>query len=480
MNKLKLFLSNIFIYGFGGVISGIIPLIMIPVVTRIMPNSSYFAINDLSTSIVSFASAIAICGMYDAMFRLFFDKDDEEYKKRVCSTTLSFTIFTSIIVCFLLILFREEIATLFMKDPKLSYIIYITAMVTLVTATNGIIAAPTRMQNKRKVFLITNTVSPILSYSISIPLLLNGYYTIALPLAGLISGLSMEITFYVLNRSWFSFKFFDKKLLKSLLKIGIPLLPNFIVYWIFNSSDKLMITNMIGLEAAGIYAVGAKLGMCSQLIYTAFARGWQFFAFSTMKEDNQVESNSKIFEYLGLISYVSSLFIFVFSYPIYKILFTQEYLGAYIVAPYLFMAPLLLMLYQIAGNQFLVIKKTWPSMVILLSGAILNVLINYLLIPVLGIEGAAIGTLVGYIVSDIIVSIVLTRMKLLVISTNFIKVTLIMFAFVILWKLFFSSNLIIGLIVALITIVLIYFIYRKEIKEILSLFKQLKTEQKNQ
>ena len=52
-----------------------------------------------------------------------------------------------------------------------------------------------------------------------------------------------------------------------------------------------MITNMLGIDAAGLYAVGSKLGMASQLIYMAFAGGWQYFAFSTMKEKDQVDTN---------------------------------------------------------------------------------------------------------------------------------------------------------------------------------------------
>lgn len=152
--------------------------------------------------------------------------------------------------------------------------VYISAIATLVGATNSIVSAPTRMQNKRKIFLITNTISPILSYSISIPMLLAGYYTIALPLAAVISGVTMEITFAILNKEWFRPKRFDRKLLKQMLVIAIPLMPNFLIYWIFNSCAKVMITNIGGLGDAGIYSVGSKLGNCSQLIYTAFAGGW--------------------------------------------------------------------------------------------------------------------------------------------------------------------------------------------------------------
>ena len=426
MNKIKLFVENFLVYGLGGIISKIIPLVMVPVVTRLMPGTEYFGINDLSNTVVSFASAIAIMGMYDAMYRMFFEKEDEEFKKKICSTALIFTIITSAAVFLLLIIFRKTVAHYFFGNEKYAYIVYISAMATLVGSTNSIISAPTRMQNKRKVFLITNTLSPVISYGISIPMLLKGYYTIALPLAAVISGITMEISFGFLNKEWFDLKRFDSQLLKRLLIIAVPLMPNFLVYWVFNSCDKVMITNMIGIGAAGIYSVGSKLGNCSQLIYTAFAGGWQYFAFSTMKEDNQVKNNSLIFEYLGIISFVATSFVCALSYSLFKILFTPQYLEGYIVAPYLFLAPLLQMLFQVACNQLLIVKKTWPNLFILSIGAIVNVILNYYLIPVLGIEGASLATLFGYIVSDVVCVIVLWKMRLINLDTRFMVSVVIM------------------------------------------------------
>ena len=407
MNKFKLFIENFLVYGLGGIISKLIPLIMVPIVTRLMPNTEYYGISDLSNTVVQFGSAIAVIGMYDAMYRMFFEKEEEEYKKNICSTALLFTMITSLIVFVIMLIARNFIAQYFFGNSKYAYVVYLSAMAVLVSATNSIISAPTRMQNKRKIFLVTNTVSPLLSYSISIPMLLAGHYVIALPLAAVVSGVTMEITFGILNHGWFNFRRFDKKLLRQLLIIAIPLFPNFLIYWLFNSCDKVMITNILGIGAAGIYSVGSKLGHCSQLIYTAFAGGWQYFAFSTMKDDNQVKSNSMIFEYLGVISFVATAFICAWSYLIFNILFTDKYLTGYVVAPYLFLAPLLQMLFQVACNQFLVIKKTWPNMLILSSGVVINILINYFLIPVLGIEGAAIATLLGYVVSDVICVVVL-------------------------------------------------------------------------
>lgn len=464
MNKGRLFIDNFIIYGVGGIINKIIPLVMVPVVTRLMPNTDYFGISDLSNTVVQFGSAVAVMGMYDAMYRMFFEREGAEYKRKVCSTALMFTVCVSILVFFIMLVMKNTIAKCFLGDKKYAYVVYFSAMATLVGATNSIISAPTRMQNKRKIFLVTNTIGPLLSYSISIPMLFAGHYVIALPLAMVISGFVMELSFGIMNRKWFSPRFFEKNILKQMLVIGVPLLPNILIYWVFNSCDKIMIINMMDVGFAGIYSVSSKLGHASQLIYTAFAGGWQYYAFSTMKEDDQVKRNSLIFEYLGIISFVATCCVCVLSFWIFKVIFPASYLLGYIVAPYLFLAPLLQMLYQVIANQFLIVKKTWPNMLILSCGTILNIVINYILIPVIGIEGAAIATLIGYVVSDIVCVIVLCYMRLMIISGRFIFASILITTFIFAWRLFFSTKIFIGIICSLATTCIYVCLYRNKIK----------------
>lgn len=466
-SKVKLFIENFLVYGVGGVISKIIPLVMVPIVTRLMPDTSYYGISDLSSTVVSFGSALAVMGMYDAMYRMFFEKDDERYKKDICSTALFFTAGTSAAVFLVMILLKDVIARFVFGSQEYGFLIYITAMATLVGATNSIVSAPTRMQNKRKVFLLMNMLGPMLSYSVSIPLLLSGRYLVALPLASLITGTSSELIFWALNHDWFSLRRFRKEHLKPLLAIAVPLLPNFLIYWVFNSCDKLMIANILDTSATGIYSVGSKLGHASQLIYTAFAGGWQFYAFSTMKEKNQVKSNSLIFEYLGIISFACTMFVFSLSKPIYELLFTGSYVSGFIVAPYLFLAPLLQMLFQVACNQFLVVKRTWPNMFILSTGAAANIVLNLWLIPRLGIEGAAIATLVGYAVSDIIGVIVLIKLKLMTIESRFLIAVCVMTTFIIIWRLTFVEHVPLALILAAVCSGMMVLLYLRDVKQLL-------------
>lgn len=472
-SRARLFIENFLVYGFGSVISKIVPLLMLPIVTRLMPSTFYYGLSDISNIVVSFGSSLAIMGMYDVMFRMFFDKDDLEYKKEVCSSAFSFTFFSGLIIALILLIFNSFCSRIFFSSEKYSQLLIISAISVFITTISSIIIAPTRMLNKKKIFLATNTITPILSYSVSVPMLMNKMYVIALPLAGLISSLIILIVFYVLNSDWFDFKKINKDLIKQMLKLGIPLMPTFLLYWVFNSCDRIFIAKYLGNDQVGIYGIGAKVASISQFIYIAFANGWQYFAFSTMKSDDQVELTSNVFEYLGVISFSAILVLTPFSDAIFKIFFNGDYVRGAIVFPYLFLSPLLLMLYQTESNQFLVIKKTWPGTLILVLGALANILFNYLLTPILGIEGSALATLIGYMITVLICCIVLTKMKLIIISKRFFIDCLIVSAFFIFWRMVFNKNFILSFFMSILMLAYFAFMYKNELIIIKNKFVRL-------
>ena len=471
MSKTRLFLENFLIYGLGGVISKIIPFIMLPFITRLMPNTKYFGIADMSSLTCSFGMAVAIMGMYDAVFRLFFDKDDRVFQQQILSTALLFVIINSLILSLLLYIFKDNLSIYIFGDSSYVDVLYLTILSIIISSSNGIIQIPCRVNNERFKFLFLNLSTSVIGYLIAIPLLVNGYYLTALPISSIGAALFSQATFLYFNYQWFNFKLFDIQILKQLMVIGLPLFPSFIIYWILNSSDRLMITNMLGNHQTGIYAIGTKVASASHLIYTAFAGGWQYFAFSTMKDKDQVKNNSKAFEYLGVISFISAAFMNAISLNFFELFFKGEYIKGYIVAPYLFLGPLLLMLFQVIGNQFLVVKKTWPSMIILTFGALVNIVLNFWLIPTLGIEGASIATLIGYSTAVIVCSIVLIKFKLMVISVKFITCTLLIITYFLVWRLLLLDNFVLSLITATLYMLIVCYFYRGDISFIVGKIK---------
>lgn len=463
-SRLKLFLENFLFYGGLSMLTKALPFVTLPIITRLLPDASAYGIADMFNLINSFGTAIAVLGMYDAIFREFFeDKENQEYQKKVTSTGLAIVLVSSIIMILLTLVFNKYITMLLFKNLEYSSLVSLSAIAIGIGGISSIIGAPTRMRNKRQVYLYTGVSFPLIGFAITYSLIRLGYTYKAIVYSNLVMSGTSLITFYILNRKDFNFTFFDKKIAKELFKIGIPLLPTFLIYWIYNSMDRVMINRMLGPTELGVYSVGAKVASISQLIYTAFAGGWQYFAFSTMKDDDQVELNSKIFEYLGVISF--SLFIISqpFIKPVFNLFFTGEYTKGSEVFSYLFLSPLMLMLFQIIANQVLVIKKSYLSTVSLSLGGVLNIGLNYILIKNYGISGAALSTLLSYMTSVLLMSLICYKYNLLKLKSRFIIVNLIMISGI-LSSYFINFN---SSIIYLFNLIIIIFFYTKDIIKLL-------------
>lgn len=470
-SRLKLFFHNIISYGFVTILSKMIPIIMLPIITKLLTDTADFGTFDMFNTIVDFGTNIAILGLYDAMFREYFEKDSVEYKKVVTSSALDVVCISSLVIAGILFIFRDSFSIIFLGDSNSGSIVCFAAVGVILGAITTIIAAPTRMENKTKVYVVINTSKAILYYLVAIGLVWLGYNYLGMIYANLISGLVILFCFLGLNFRHFQLRCFDRGVAKELLRMGLPMTPVFIIYWIFHSMDKIMITNMLGLGEVGIYSIGARIASVSQLIYSAFAGGWQYFAFSTMEDKDQIELNQKIMEYLGIVSYIAVLCAVVFDEFVFRLFFSGDYEKGYIVFPYLFLAPLILMLFQICGNQCLVYKKTYLSTLTLCSGVLVNLAINYFTIPIFGIKGASLATLLSYVTSLVVMLIVTVKKEWMRVSSKFVSISFLVLAYMIL--IFFVDYNICNLL-AISLVVVIAFVYMKEIKGVFMALKRLK------
>lgn len=458
MSRKRLFIENFLAYGAINALDKIVPIVMLPIVTRLITDSADYGKFEMFNTIVAFGSSFAVLGVYDAMFREYFERDDVEYKNIVTSTAARIVFISSVVFSAVLFLGSRVISDLFFGSPEDWHIAVMSSIGVFLAANRAIISAPTRMKNQRKVYVFSGVSYSLLYYLLAIIMIKLGFNYYGLIWGNIAASLYLLLFFYVLNRRDFNFSLFNKDVAKELLKIGVPLVPCFVIYWAFNSMDRIMIAHMLGMQEVGIYSIGAKVASVSMFIYAAFAGGWQYFAFSTMKDKDQVELTSKIFEYLGVLSFVALSFAMLAAPYVFDFFFSGDYTKGIVVFPYLFLSPLILMLFQTAGNQLLVVKKAYLSTVCLFAGLCCNLIFNYLFIPTHGIKGAAMATLVGFVVSVMMVLIITIKMRLMYISLRFIFCSSLIFTILILSFLGFS----IGTNILAITIIVIL-LYSKDL-----------------
>jgi len=425
INRGKLFIQNMLVFGLSTVLTKLVPLIMLPIITAYLVDTADYGRYDMFLTIVEFGTNIAVLGLYDAMFREYFERDELQYKKTVTSTAITIVLISGISTFIILALLNKPFSKLFLGDFNSGKIVILAGFAVVLSSAERILAAPLKMENRRKMIIVLGVGGAVLHYAIAMAFVLMGMNYSGMIYANLVYVAIMVMIYVILNRYFFEIGTINNSVAKTLLKIGIPLMPTFIIYWVFHAMDKIMITNMIGLGDEGIYSVGAKVAQISQIIYTAFSMGWQYFAFSTMKDRDQVELNSKVMYYLSIASYAAFICISFLSDWIFSTFFRGDYSQGVIVFPYLFLSPLILMLFQVIGNQTIVYKKSYLNTISLLFGALTNLILNYILIRAIGIKGAAIATLLSYIVSFGAMIIIAIKNKWIIINRQFVLITII-------------------------------------------------------
>ena len=190
----------------------------------------------------------------------------------------------------------------------------------------------------------------------------------------------------------------NKKTIRLLLVNSWPMMLSGIAFTIYMKIDQVMIKNMIGNEASGLYAVAVKLSEFWYFIPTIICASL-FPAIINAKNTNSdiyKKRLKNLFLMLAVISIGISFFITIFSKIIIVKLFGQAYTGSLIVLRTYVWSAIPIFLEVAMGSYLIAENEIKISLWSTISGAILNIILNIFFIPIYGIEGAAVATLISY------------------------------------------------------------------------------------
>ena len=194
----------------------------------------------------------------------------------------------------------------------------------------------------------------------------------------------------------FSFSGVDKKLLQRMIKYSIVLIPNSFMWWIMNSSDRVMVSSMVGIAANGIYAVSYKLPTLVSTLTTIFNQAWSYSAIREEGTEDENEYNNKIFRTLIGIVMLIGIGLITFMKPFLSIYVAKEYYAAWKYTPFLTVGCVYLTLATFMATSYTVHKDSFGYLFSGMFGAIFNIVMNLALIPLIGVYGAAIATCISY------------------------------------------------------------------------------------
>jgi len=399
-SRSELLAYNILVFGMAMIISKLITFILSPIYTRYFTPAEY-GVFDLSLTAISVIAPLGMLGTTDALFRFYFEEKDLSFRKQLISNGLRFVSYFSLILSVLIFWFNDEIAKFYLGSSD--YIVYINLIALIIFLKNiaSITQAILRMENNRKMItkatIIQAASTFILSILFVVVLELNMEYILVT------QAITLTIVIYITGK--YGWKYINlqklnlnKNLMKQILEYGIPLTPVFLGYWILKASDRLIINYYHGAYIVGIYAVGSKLSGVANLFQSIFGKGWQYFGFSTMDDDDAHIIYGRIFDIIFFGAILTINFLIFYSDFIFDIIFDERYYDAWVIVPLLTIGPFVMILKWIAGIGFQIKKKTYYNTITIFLASLINVALNFLLIEKYSIMGAAIATVISYII----------------------------------------------------------------------------------
>ncbi|RAI79925.1 hypothetical protein BFS35_010750 [Macrococcoides goetzii] len=187
----------------------------------------------------------------------------------------------------------------------------------------------------------------------------------------------------------------------ELSKYFRPLIFSSIFMWILSSSDQYMLDLFLGKEATGKYLKGYTIPFQIIIIFTtAYMMYFEPVINSFKNNGNSISiRKEKNRAYLLLLMYGTFILIFgcLFSEEIYKLLYGENEYGEYVFYLLISLGALFWSLYKVSNALILIENYSSLSCILLMITAIINVVINIILIPKMGIYGAALSTTISYL-----------------------------------------------------------------------------------
>lgn len=189
----------------------------------------------------------------------------------------------------------------------------------------------------------------------------------------------------------------NSSLAKQMVKYSIVLVPNSFMWWIMNSSDHIMVTSMISIEANGIYAISYRIPSILTAFLQVFNQAWLYSAIHEDKSADRTEFNNNMFDKLVRLQLLITIFLMLIMKPFLKLYVSAAYYEAWKYTPYLFVGYFFLTMGTFLSTSYTVNKDTKGFLISGTTGAIINIALNAILIPFIGVHGAALATCISYI-----------------------------------------------------------------------------------
>lgn len=394
MDKYKKLASNTIIFAIGTFSSKLLTLVLTFFYTRVMATGDFGGAT-LIQNAVNILVPIVTLAVNSAALRFALDKNSN--KKQVFTTGVATTLIGFLVFC----LFAPVVVKININDFNMGQYAILLYLMLLGSSLRQLCQQFVRGSGHVKLYAIDGVMATATSAGFTFLYLGAFHWGIYGYILAIFTSDMISVAFmFICAKLW---KCLDlrhglkKETAVPMLKYCIPLIPTIVLWWIINVSDQYMVTYFNGVSLSGIYTSAYKIPNFVIIFSSIFIDAWQLSAVDEYDNKGKSEFFTKVFRvYSGALISVGALLI-AGSRIITDLYLGKDYYDSWHYVPILVIATTFSCLVNFYASVYMAEKKSMLSMITAASGAVVNIVLNLILIPKFAAYGAAIATAVSFV-----------------------------------------------------------------------------------
>jgi O-antigen/teichoic acid export membrane protein len=397
-------------YAAGNVFNKIILILFIPIFTTYFLPEEY-AVHSNLLVFIAFASLVYSLGLQQSIFSYFYDKHDEEYQFTFINTVFITIISFGFLFTLLIILFQKQLSQLLLRTPEFHYLFWYIAAIIFCDNLYTMTLSFLNILEKSRNFALLSSVKTVLLLLFFILLAILKEFNLRTVffatflsafVSAIIAMLHMKHILNVFAEGIQKIVRFSPLLMKEALSFGIIMVPGTLAMLGLKLADRYMLTYLVSddvaqsLHEVGIYSLGYRVGMIMQFLVSLISLVYFPYAMKISQESWAKKSYKKMFHSYLLFGSLFAFLIMLFSYELFSIFVNDSYFAALQIVGYGVISSFLSGIFNLLNISFYITKKAKAIALAVLLGAILNIVLNFIMIPRFGIHGAGIASIIAY------------------------------------------------------------------------------------
>ena len=384
------------VYGLGGLVSRILATLLLPLYTHFLPPQAYGEV-EIITAATAVLAILLQLGISSAFFRFYFDAKKAAEKLTVIRTSFWFTMAMSTLGLVVGLVFATPISHLLGLGDYPSLVR--AGAVGLWAQTNyQQLTALFRVEERSTAYAIASVANVLITVAAMVLFVAFFHWgAVGLVVGNFTGTLVVYLVLLAYRHEQLGLEF-DRPLFRRMQTFGMPLVPSALALWAINFIDREFVSWMKGNAEVGVYSAAIKIASLVTFVLIAFRTAWPAFAYS-IEDDRKAKSTyAFVLTYLMVFTLWAALALGALAPWWVKLLTAPEYQRAQKGVALLAFAGAAYAGYTVLAIGSGRARRTQLNWVVTGVGAAANIAFNFLLIPPYGMVGAAISTLIAYVV----------------------------------------------------------------------------------